>query len=218
MPPRLIVFDVDGTLTDTDAVDTRCYVRAMCEHLGHPIDSDWSRYRHVTDSGIAAELLERDGRPVEEMSAVRNRFVALLEEAFRTTPGCCREVRGAGRFLQRVRQTPDLIVGLATGGWNASARAKLRSAGIDAGGRPFASADDAQARTDIMKTCRDRAGTLFTDITYVGDGVWDARAAADLGWRFVGIAAGERAARLREAGAVAVFADFSDPDGVLAAL
>jgi beta-phosphoglucomutase-like phosphatase (HAD superfamily) len=73
---RLIMFDIDGTLTATNDVDTECYARAMSEHLGVSVDSEWSRYRHVTDSGIAGELLERHGRPQIELDVVRARFVS----------------------------------------------------------------------------------------------------------------------------------------------
>ena len=40
------------------------------------------------------------------------------------------------------------------------------------------------------------------------DGLWDARAAASLGWRFVGVGEGERAERLRAEGAVAVVSGY----------
>ena len=72
---HLVMFDVDGTLTLSTEMDDRCYVQAMFEHLGVHIDNDWSHYRQVTDSGIAAELFDRHQRPREEMAAVRNRFI-----------------------------------------------------------------------------------------------------------------------------------------------
>src|SRR4051812_25213407 len=118
---RLIMFDIDGTLTSTDEVDARCYVQALFEHLGTTISDDWSMYRHVTDSGIAAEVLERHGRPPAEAAAVRERFVRLISDALLASPGCCAEVPGAAAMLRRLRRTPGVAVGLATGGWGASA-------------------------------------------------------------------------------------------------
>ena len=164
---RLLMFDIDGTLTATDRVDTECYVQAMSEHLGAPIDSDWSRYRHVTDSGIAAELFEMHHRAPEELSIVRRRFVELFEQALQTMPESGKQVAGAAEFLSRVRQSPGWLVGLATGGWGGSAKAKLRQAGIDVQGLPFASADDAEARIDIMKSCLNRAAGRSGDVTEV---------------------------------------------------
>lgn len=226
--PRLLMFDIDGTLTATDRVDADCYVRVMSEHLGVAIDADWRRYRHVTDSGIAAELFEANRRPPGELPAVRRRFVELLEQALRATPGCCEQVPGAAGFLARVRRTPGWVVALATGGWGGSARAKLRHAGIDADGLAFASADDAEARVDIMTACLARAadaaasagdgadGHVFSGVTYVGDGDWDVAAARQLGWGFVGIGPHLCAARLRRpAPAYPAFPNFTDPAAVL---
>ena len=44
--------------------------------------------------------------------------------------------------------------------------------------------------------------------TYVGDGGWDAKAAQQLKWGFVGIGSGARADRLRQAGAEVVIPDY----------
>ena len=173
--PRLLMFDIDGTLTTTNGVDTECYVQAMSEYLGVAIDSDWSRYQHVTDSGIASELLKLHGRPMEEVSLLQRRFFELIEQALRSRPQSCEPIAGAAEFVEHVQRSADWVAGLATGGWGESARAKLRRAGIDFQGIPFASADDAEARIDIMKSCFERAeaecrGEL-TGIIYVGTAV-----------------------------------------------
>ena len=221
--PHLVMFDIDGTLTLSNEVDAHCYGRAMSEFLGCAIDEEWSHYTHVTDSGIASELFSRHQRRLEELPAVRKRFVALLAESLAADPDMGRQVGGANSFLQRLRATPGVSVGLATGGWAESAGLKLRHAGADAAGLAFASADDAESRTEIMLLCRDRAADLanvdsFATLTYVGDGLWDAQAAIALGWRFIGIGAGIQAQRLRSRGAGHVFEDFSDHQAILHAL
>jgi phosphoglycolate phosphatase-like HAD superfamily hydrolase len=122
-----------------------------------------------------------------------------------------------------LRGRPDVALGLATGSWTDSAQAKLQHAGIDANGLAFASADDCESRVEIMKACERRVAasanaTRFSTTTYIGDGLWDTRAAAELGWRFIGIASGEDAVGLQAAGARQVFADFSDIEPVERAL
>jgi phosphoglycolate phosphatase-like HAD superfamily hydrolase len=220
--PRPIIFDIDGTLTATDEVDTLCYVQAMAEHLQATIDSDWSHYRHVTDSGIAAELLARHQRPASDAVVIRARFVRLIADALRNRPQCCIEIAGAAAFVKRLRAMPDVVLGLATGGWSESAQAKLQHAGIDTTGLAFASADDAEARIEIMLHCRDRILTTWPTLTarpvYVGDGVWDATAARTLDWQFIGIGTGERAEQLRECGAEMVLPDYHDAHAFLAAV
>ena len=58
-------------------------------------------------------------------------------------------------------------------------------------------------------------GTRLTFGAVRGDGQRDVKTARDLGYPFVGVGEGERAARLVAAGARHVVADFSDPDAVL---
>jgi phosphoglycolate phosphatase-like HAD superfamily hydrolase len=220
---QLVIFDIDGTLTLTNEVDSHCYVRAIFEFLGVAIDDDWSHYRHVTDSGIARELFGRHRRCLEDLNEVRNRFVALLEASLNANPEGCRQVVGADNLLDQLRGMPDVTLGLATGGWAASALVKLRHAGLNIDGLAFASADDAEARTEIMAICLQRAAHSasvhpFDEVTYIGDGLWDAIAADALGWRFIGIGDGPHAERLRSAGAGHVFPAFRNHQEVLLAL
>jgi len=172
MKHRLVMFDIDGTLTATYGSDTDRYARVVSAHLGAPISQDWSSYRNVTDSGIATELLERHGRPASELAVIRERFVEATVDALRVDPGMCREVAGAASLLRFLPQVPGVVVALATGGWDESARAKLRCAGIDIGGLCFASADDARSRTQIMAICHQRClatGVELQQSVYVGD-------------------------------------------------
>ncbi len=48
---NLVIFDIDGTLTDTNAVDGECYAAAFEREFGRPVD--WRNLTHRTDSGIA---------------------------------------------------------------------------------------------------------------------------------------------------------------------
>jgi phosphoglycolate phosphatase-like HAD superfamily hydrolase len=217
---HLVMFDVDGTLTLSTEMDDCCYMQSMFEHLGVIIDNDWSRYRQVTDSGIAAELLDRYQRPREEMAAVRNRFVSLVRQSLAASPNCCCQVSGASNFLSRLRNTDGVVPSVATGGWAESALAKLRHAAVDVDGLAFASSDDADSRTRVMALCHDRAAVLanvdeFVAVTYFGDGIWDANAATNLGWQFIGVGSGPHAELLRSAGARHVVDDFSDEDSIL---
>jgi phosphoglycolate phosphatase-like HAD superfamily hydrolase len=209
----------ESAVTLTNEVDNRCYVCALGEALGSAqIDTDWTKYRDVTDSGIASALLAaRHGAPPssEQLSAVRERFVALLEQAFAQDPDACRAVPGAAGMLAELAGRAGFAVGLATGGWLESARLKLRRAGLGERDYPMASASDACAREAIMALAAERVAAQwgvasFRSIVYVGDAVWDVHAARHLGWHFVGIGSGERAERLRREGTRCVIADYCD--------
>src|SRR6266496_946117 len=73
-----------------------------------------------------------------------------------------------------------------------SSRFKLASTGLDFPQIPAAFSDDAHAREAIMqaslvRAAQSRSRDSFDAVIYVGDGVWDARAARNLGFRFIGI-------------------------------
>jgi phosphoglycolate phosphatase-like HAD superfamily hydrolase len=215
---HLVMFDIDGTLTETTKVDEECFVRTFIDVFGFDnIDTDWSHYRHTTDSGILHDVYtSRTGLSptAQDVSRFRQHFVRLLSDASSRSPFA--SVAGAAQLLSRLSCSSTHRVSLATGGWRDSARLKMTSAGMCFEAHPAASADDALDRESIMRLSMQRAaewyGEVFACIIYVGDGVWDARACRALGIPFIGIASGVRAARLASEGAVRVFQNLSESD------
>ena len=77
------------------------------------------------------------------------------------------------------------------------------------------------ARTSFETLCADplrESSPPLEHAVYVGDAIWDVRAAARLDLPFVAVASAEKASRLREAGATVFVDDFRDPERVLEAL
>jgi phosphoglycolate phosphatase-like HAD superfamily hydrolase len=214
---RLVIFDVDGTLTRSTTVDTLCYARALAQELAVEIDTNWLGYRHTTDAGILGEVLERHGiaETPDLVEAIRRRFLRLLSEAITSDPECCREVPGARTIVELLRRTHDVRLAIATGAWADSAHLKLRRAGIDVERLPFASSDDSPSREEILRIARGRTGVTGS-VTYVGDAPWDVSAARSLGFRFIGIACDGDGSRLISAGASTVVTDFTDTDAFVA--
>jgi phosphoglycolate phosphatase-like HAD superfamily hydrolase len=222
----LVMFDIDGTLTQTFAIDAECYVRALTEvSCFEAISTNWASYQHTTDSGILDEVYRlRLGQPpnLGEVSAVRDRFVQLLNQAVSNSPGAFAAVPGAQNFIDYLLCS-GYALSLASGGWQHSALMKLKIAGLNVAGLPAAFADDAHSRRDIMKcsylrACEAYGVTGFDAVIYVGDGSWDALASRSLGYTFIGIGSGSRASRLSELGAVDVLTDYSDIEWAKAAL
>jgi len=216
---NLVMFDIDGTLTETMKVDEECFVRSFADVFGfHGINTDWSQYPHTTDSGIFRDIYtSRVGRPPKPAEVLRfqNHFIGLLAAASSQFP--FKPVTRAQQFLSRLARAGSYRIALATGAWSDSARLKMASAGLCFDDHPAASADDAIERESIMKVSMQRAverhGGPFQSVVYVGDGVWDARACRALSIPFLGIGSGARAARLLAEGAIHVFEDYSD-DGL----
>ena len=205
----LAVFDIDGTLTDTNAIDGEAFAAAVCAHLGLPsISTNWSRFPRVTDSAIF-DTLCRDhlghGAEAHDVTRVQEQLLAHFARAPRDAFA---PIAGARELLQALRGRDDWTVALATGAWACSARYKLKAAGLDDDDWPLASADDALDRATIVRTAIARAGGPFDRVVLLGDGAWDRSTARELALPFIPIG-------LRLAGALP---DFHDLDTVFAAL
>jgi len=185
MMDACVIFDIDGTLVDTVADDARLYAAAVREVLGDvSIRPRWSDYEHVTDAGILRQICHENGLDLTQCERkVRARFGALMADHLRQESSC-RPILGALTLLEKLRV--DCRVGIATGGWEHTARMKLASAGYDVSGIPLASSDDAHERVRIMQQCRDLLPQTAVTL-YVGDGEWDMKASERLGWRFIGV-------------------------------
>jgi phosphoglycolate phosphatase-like HAD superfamily hydrolase len=221
---RLAVFDIDGTLTDTNAVDDECFARAVAEVIGLNVANiNWTQAPHITDSGLLSWLCTRHhGRSPEaaEIVETSRRFAELLRAEVMTRPERFAPLPGAREILQTVRSA-GWHVAVATGGWHVSAALKLAHAEISMGGIPLATADDALSRGEIVQLAVARARSDvadFDDVVCIGDAIWDVETAAVLGCRFLGVGRGERVTRLKDAGAEIVLSDFSDVRRVLDAL
>lgn len=221
----LVVFDLDGTLLDSNAVDEECFRAAFRSCFGDvPVASDWNVYGEVTDAGIARAVLgEAFGPQGLEERVLRHRdaFCELLEGRLAAT-GPLRPIPGARELLATLRPGTEWALAVATGGWGRSARRKLLAAGLSLDGAAFASSDDDPVRARIVQHAISRAtadrGEAFGRVVAVGDGVWDVVAAAELELPFVGVGRGGRARQLRAAGAGVVLADFGDLTASLDAL
>jgi len=214
---NLVVFDLDGTLTDTNAVDDECFVQALriAFKIGH-VNTNWTEYSHVTDAGVILASFRqkyvRDPQPAEISSFIEC-FASLLNECYSANADSFGEIAGASALLTRLQQHSEWRAAIATGGWERCARFKMAAAGIEADGIPAAFGEDGPARETIVETAIARAcaayGTKrFEQAVLVGDAVWDVRTAQRLGLPFVGVGSRDRAGLLRNAGANAVVENF----------
>ncbi len=228
---NLAVFDIDGTLTRSKAADGECYADAWKDEFGvENVSVHTEDFIHSTDSGVASEIfLERLGREgtEDEVARLIARFVGLMRERAGRSPEDFELVPGAGAALARLRDDGNWALAIATGCWRRSADFKIRAAGLDVEGIPLATSDELLQREDIVSSAIREAKVLhgikgadggFGKTVYVGDGVWDCRAAARMKIAFLGVHDTRDPAPLREAGARVIIRDYSDLDVFLKGL
>lgn len=215
----LVIFDVDGTLIQSMALEAKCFSEACreCFHIDG-IDTNWSSYKNTTDPGVAMEVFERRyGRSPssDELNSFRAVFVENLRHQIAGGPNLIRETPGAERLLMTLRRDPNFEVSIATGAWREPIALKLAAARLRVEGFSMTSADDAIERERIVSIARSRATSAPSRCISIGDGAWDVAAARNLGLAFLGVGKGDQAARLRAAGAKWIVEDFLDVDPIL---
>ncbi len=182
----LLIFDLDGTLLQSTDFDDTFYKEAVTEITGVThFRKDWNEYTHVTDSGLLREILSDAGMKFQP--AIETDVKASFFSKVKTLVANGYEVkclRGVEEMLSNITQSGARF-GIATGGWECTARLKIEASGLPLP-EYISSSDDAISRKDIMLHCLNQIGGSGVPV-YFGDGEWDVRAAAELGWRFVGV-------------------------------
>ncbi len=216
---RVLVFDIDGTLTETTHVDELHFIRAVRDVLPQYELDSFRAFTEFTDTAILGAICvalgEEDYASIE--AAVHARFLEGLERAAVAEPEAFATVAGGAEIFDHARGA-GWVPAVATGGWRSSAELKLATAGIPMSGVPLVTSSEHPRRVEIIEAAVSRAvrDGQATEVVYVGDGVWDVRACRELGIGFLGRAhRPEARRRLTEAGARVVIDDFRDPHRVL---
>ena len=200
------------------SVDVECYEAAIQEVLGIEIPADWPMLEDVTDPAILVTALDRLGRPHPDEATLNRVAEAVgerLERELARDPSRFQAIPGATGVFDLLRKA-GWTVAMATGAWRPSAVVKLRGAGIPHEDVPLATASDHPNRAQIIQHAVGfSAAEVGDSIVYVGDGVWDGRAAGSLGYGFLGVAPPHRVPDLVAAGAGGVVADFTDTGSFL---
>jgi len=202
MTIRTVLFDVDGTLVDSNYLHIDAWQRAFAE-LGVPVDS-WRIHRALgRDSGQLLRAVA--GEHDDEWD---DRARALHAKHFRELAPRLRAFDGAADLLRAVAGRGVRVV-LATSAAEDELTMLRRAIGADDAVHAATSADDVdEAKPDpgILEVALRRADAPAAEALVVGDSVWDMTAAARAHIRSVGVlCGGVGAAELTDAGAREVF-------------
>lgn len=198
-----VLLDIDGTLVDSNFLHVHAWIQAFAD-AGHPVDA-WRVHRRIgMGSGrLIAELLgddaDRLGDAVKQGHTDR---YAELTDRLRAFDGA--------RELVRALADRGAAVVLSTSA--ASEEVERLRAVLDVDDvvqlTGAEDVDEAKPEPDLVQAALDLAGVPAGRAVFVGDSVWDVRAAARAGVTCVGVLSGGTSeAELREAGAVHVAED-----------
>ncbi|MBG6237198.1 HAD superfamily hydrolase (TIGR01509 family) [Mycetocola sp. CAN_C7] len=207
--PIAVLFDVDGTLVDSNYLHVEAWTHAFDE-LGIHVPA-WRVHRAIgQDSGklLAALLGDRAEELGEQAKALHSRFYKDL--AYRLRP-----LDGARDLLQALHDRGTRVV-LATSAPEDELQLLTATLDVDDAVDAVTNSGDvetAKPEPAIVEVALKKAGVSAEQAIFVGDSVWDCIAASRAGVSTIGLLSGGfSSAELISAGAIAVY---DDPAGLL---
>lgn len=189
MTETLIIFDIDGTLTDS--IPT--YLLVITKVLGDiglkDIDTDYDNYLHHTDLYALEYNYERNFAKKAPKN-LRYKVDELLETELLKHP-LVPEIPGATALLKQL-QTLEIPFAYGTGAFPKATRIKMKGSGVPFIPEVLATSLHQVSRVGFVKEAVEKAKhhynrDNFKRIVAVGDGLWDLMAARDLEIDFLGI-------------------------------
>jgi HAD superfamily hydrolase (TIGR01509 family) len=197
-----VLFDVDGTLVDSNYLHVFAWYRGFAE-AGFPVEA-WRIHRCIGMDG--STLLSTLAGDADD--DVRDHAKDLHKRYYRESVPLLRCLPGARALLQRVHDL-GLQVVLATSAPEdelAILRDVLDSDDLVSAVTNAEDVDTAKPQPDIVEVALQRAGVDADDAVFVGDAVWDIEACNRAGVTAVGVlTGGVSRGELETAGARAVF-------------
>ena len=226
---KLVLFDIDGTLLNSDGAGRRAIQRALIHTFG-ATGPDNHRFDGKTDPQIVSELMTVAGVASDliaaRMDLVFARYVEALREELLVPGHHAMVYPGVLALLDALENRDDLMLGLLTGNVQAGAYAKLGAVDIlPSRFRVGAFGSDHAVRAELPAIAQARARALLgmelagDDITVIGDTPSDLTCGRGIGARAMGVATGRYSVdELSGYDAKAVFKDFRDTSAVVAAI
>jgi phosphoglycolate phosphatase len=226
--PKLILFDIDGTLVLTGGAGIRAMNRAAEEILGVGNLLDGIPCAGRTDWIILHDGLTKAGHELDEdlFARMRGAHIRYLAEEIEHPGDGVKDVMpGVRELLPALQSRDDVFLGLLTGNFEEAARIKLGHFDLWDYFRCGAFGDDAADRNALVPFAVDRARACglgsfdYTNVLVIGDTPHDVACAVAVGAQPVAVATGGfTVEQLRATGAPIVLEDLSDTEGFLALL
>ena len=203
-----VIFDVDGTLVDTNYLHAVCWWEAFRQH-GHGVDM--ADVHHAIGMGsdkLLDHLLpdDRDRDADEDMRAAHKSLYAAFWTRLRAFDGAADLLRACAARGMRV-----VLASSASSGELTALRAALDADDAISAATSSSEAEQSKPAPDIVSIALERAGVEPSRAVFVGDTVWDVKACQKAGVACVAVRTGGICADdLREAGAVEIYESTAD--------
>lgn len=227
VPPRLITFDIDGTLLKAIGPRANAAHHAAVNQAvaaTYAISSTVTQvpYKGSTDMAIIRAMCMRENVP---RHIIDSRLPAALADAASRIQGLIGKdadlavLPGVIPLLEALRSR-GIAVALATGNIERIAWVKLEAARIASYFKCGGFGSDAELRSDIVRKSVQRAGSFsHSDVVHVGDAIADVAAAREIGASGIGVLTGAfTREELDKEQPLAIFDDLSDTDAFLRAV
>jgi HAD superfamily hydrolase (TIGR01509 family) len=199
-----VLFDVDGTLVDSNYLHVEAWGHAFAE-IGQPVDG-WRIHRSIgmDSEKLLEKLLGADAAELGKgAKQLHSDYYAKLQPRLRPF--------ASARELLSELADRGITVVLATSAPEDELAALREALNVEQAIADVTSADDVQTakpEPDVVQRALEKAGSASTSTYFVGDTVWDVIASGRAGIPCIGmLSGGVSEAELRDAGAIAVYRD-----------
>jgi phosphoglycolate phosphatase len=217
--PKLVLFDIDGTLIDTGGAGARSWTWAFERQFDRQVDIAEHSTAGMTDPAIArvtfTQAMQREPT-AEELTRLMASYQAVLPDYVASSPNY-RVLDGVEELLKRLTDAGSLL-GLTTGGLEAAAHAKLGRGQLNHFFLIGGYGSDSEDRVELTRAAVARGERMLdrpvelSEVFVVGDTPLDIAAAEGVGAVSVGVASGHYdLEELSAAGADHVLASLAHP-------
>jgi phosphoglycolate phosphatase-like HAD superfamily hydrolase len=224
--PRLVLFDIDGTLLTAAGAGRRAIHGALRDVFGGVGPADYW-FDGKTDPQIVRDLMRHEGHPDavidDRLGDVLTRYADRLGVELQDPRHVPIIHPGVPQLLDALESHDDVILGLLTGNIEPGATQKLRAVGLDPARFVIgAFGSDHEQRLELPSIAATRARNHLgrdVELVVIGDTPADVACGAGAKRRAIAVATGRYTlAELTACGPAAAFEDLSDTEAVMAAI
>jgi len=192
---KLVLFDIDGTMTRGNSGHWNAFAKALKEVVNIDINKvDWPGYMGYTDTGILYDQLRRND--VEITGHLMQRLFDAMGKYFQKEDlSDMRLLDGVEDLLKELSKHDDIIIGLVTGNLEIIAFTKMKHFNIREyfvlGGFGHISDVRSELIHDAIHQAEEKFGKIDKkNVFIIGDTPRDTQAAKDAGVKIISVATG----------------------------